>query len=123
MARTERLLILDRNRYRALLTERAVSEVMSEAIVTRLKTDAEATRELMDSAYDVAIINLDHVERPIETVRLARSRWPDIKLFVIGRPETSKRIVGSIEPLVDLFVSRPSGQQRFEHAHRCIPLA
>ncbi|MCD6248876.1 MAG: hypothetical protein J7J98_00920 [candidate division Zixibacteria bacterium] len=100
-----RILILDCNRYRALLIERIVSEIVSSSMVARFSSGAEVVRELLATHYDIAILSLEGIERPYDLVQAIRLARQDVKLVVAGLPEMPKRVVTAIEALVDSYSS------------------
>ena len=120
-----RILILDRNRYRLLLTERAVAEIAPASMIARFDSGAEVVRELLTTRCDVAILSLEGIERPVDMVQAARLARPDIKLIVSGLPETPKRVVQAVQPLVDSYLSWDSdpGAQLPESIRRAIETA
>jgi len=98
-----RILILDSNRYHSLLIERTLSEVVPSSMVARFNSGTEVVRELLATHYDVAILSLEGIERPVDLVQAARLARPDIKLVVAGLPETPRRVVTAIQTLVDSY--------------------
>ena len=99
-----RILILDRNRYRSLLVNRAVSEIAPLSVVARFDSGAEVVRELLSTRHEVAILSLEGIERPADLVQAARLARPDIALVVVGLRETPKRVVIAIRSLADSYL-------------------
>ena len=104
MAAPVRILILDRNRYRSHLTERTISEIVPSPMIARFNLGTEVVRELLTTHHDIAILNLEGVERPVDMARAVRLARPDIKLIVVGLPETPKRVVAAMQSLADSFL-------------------
>ena len=104
MADPVRILILDRNRYRSLLIERTTSEIIPSSMAARFNSGTEVVRELLATHYDVAMLNLEDLERPVDMVAAARLARPGIKLLVVGLPETPKRVIAAIQPLADTLL-------------------
>ena len=100
-----RILLLESNRYRSLMIARALQDEFGSAVVARFESEADARRQLMSFAYDVAIINTEAIAgRPVhflQTVSLAQRR---LALIALGRPETPQSVVGALESVVDEYL-------------------
>lgn len=100
-----RILVLDRNRYRSLMIERTVTQIAPDAMVARFSSGTDVVRELISTHYDVAILSLDGIERPVDMMQAIQMSRPDVKLLVVGLPETPKRVISAIEPTVESYLS------------------
>ncbi len=104
MAAPLRILILDRNRYRSLMIERTVSRITPDSMIARFSSGTDVVRELLSTHYDIAILGLEGVERPVDMVQAIRLVRSEVKLLTIGLPETPKRVIAAIKPMVDTYL-------------------
>lgn len=99
-----RILILDRNRYRSLMIERTVSLIVPDSMIARFSTGTDVVRELLSTRYDVAILSLEGIDRPVDMVQAIRLVRTQLKLLTIGLPETPKRVIAALKPIVDSYL-------------------
>lgn len=92
-----RILLLDQSRYQAMLIERMLAEVVESPVVARFESGTAAVRELLVTHYDIAIMNIDYLERPVDLVQAARLARPAMSLIVVGAKETPHKVAAAIE--------------------------
>lgn len=103
-----RVLLLERNRYRSLLITRALLEMSGSAVIARFESGTEVVRELLSTAYDIAITNINGVAgRAEDFVRAVRVARRGTILIALGGKETPKAVASEIESIADRYLVWP----------------
>jgi signal transduction histidine kinase len=90
-----RILIADSNRFHALLMDREIHKRFSSCVTATFRTDREALRELMQSRYDVAIIECAIAfDKGGNLFKLVQKERESLPILLTGVP-------GTIQPEID----------------------
>lgn len=102
-----RILLLETNRYHALLHERALAEHFSSAIVARFSSAVAALEELQGVVYDVAVIACDaDADFDAEMFWQARESNSSIVVVAIGSADTPAALAAAAREWSDHYLIR-----------------
>ena len=95
MKKKLRILIADSNRFHALLMDREIHKRFSSCVTATFRTDREALRELMQSRYDVAVIECTMAfDKGGNLFKLVQREKESLPILLTGVP-------GTIQPEID----------------------
>jgi hypothetical protein len=101
-----RILMLETNRYRALLLQRALADKFPDSILAKFDRAEDVVEEMTRSVYAVVIVNLDALSA-VETEQLQtafRDHRPSVVMLLVS-PETSRqnlKILGTVSNVVQI---------------------
>jgi signal transduction histidine kinase len=100
-----RILLVEPNRYQALLIDRALSSRFPSAVTARFASAAEAATELRRASYDVVVVDAESLSGdPEDLFYAARAGNSDIILIVFGPAEIPEPLKATISSWADRFV-------------------
>jgi signal transduction histidine kinase len=100
-----RILLVESNRYQALLIERALSGRFPSAVTARFSSSADAISELRRASYDVVIADADSINGdPEELLYAARSGNSSIILIVFGPSTISASLRATVNSWAERYV-------------------
>ena len=92
-----RILLLEPNRYRAILIERTLNKYFGLPVLARCETGDIALKELRANTYQVAIFNFDGIRTDaVGFIRQARATNSDLLMIGLARPETPRTVAAAI---------------------------
>jgi DNA-binding NarL/FixJ family response regulator len=94
MAEHFRILLLEPNRYRAFLMQKALSGRSDKAIVVTFREPAQAVAELRTNEYAVVVIDVDLMEGDrSELLQAMQAVNPRLRLTLLRSPQTPRFLV------------------------------
>jgi signal transduction histidine kinase len=106
-----RILLLEPNRYQALLIDRELSERFPTAVIARFTSGVEAKEELHRACYDVVIFDGDSLNcNPEELFFTARAANSAVVLIVLGSTATSDEVIAAASKWADELVNHEERQ-------------
>jgi|GEM_PF-6336301 len=94
MSERFRILLLEPNRYRAMMMQRALARRFDAAIVVTFKDPAQALAELRLNGYAAAVVDVDMIEdNRGELLQALLAANPRLKLILLRSPETSRSLL------------------------------
>lgn len=95
-----RVLLLEPNRYRALIISRMLLKASGSVVLAQFTTGKGALDELAATAYDVAIVNMTAMDNDLMSqLEMVIKNHRGMKLVALGSPETPKSIASAIARL------------------------
>ncbi len=105
-----RVLLLEPNRYQALLIDREISAHFSSAVTATFASETEAVKELRRAQYDVIIVDSYVSESdPDELYFSIREASPEIVAVIVGGEDAPSRVVEAAETWGDWFIVNDEG--------------
>jgi hypothetical protein len=117
-----RILILEPNRYRALLLQRALAGKLEDSVLAKFDRAEDAVEEITRSVYTAVIVNLDALTAvEAEQLQAAFCDHRSSVVMLLVSPETSRlnlKILGSVSNVVPITSSTAFEQVAEQLAER-----
>ena len=105
-----RVLLLEPNRYQALLIDREIAEHFNSAVTSTFASEGEAIEELRRAQYDVIIVDSYASESdPDDLYFTIRESSPEIVAIILGGDDAPGRVIEAAETWADWFLVLDEG--------------